>query len=82
MWRGPHAQSALLGRPLAVVTAGTGAAAGWSGEQNDLATLSSNSAHRTVAAATHQSLIDDKSDAARSSRAIGDVVRAVQEKRG
>jgi hypothetical protein len=30
----------------------------------------------------HQSLIDDKSDDARSSRAISDVVRAVQKKRG
>jgi hypothetical protein len=68
--------------PLAVVTAGTGAAASWSGEQNDLATLSSNSVHRTVAGATHHSLIDDRRDAAQSSRAIGDVVRAVQEKLG
>jgi pimeloyl-ACP methyl ester carboxylesterase len=69
-------------RPLAVVTAGTGSAAGWSGEQNDLATLSSNSLHRTIAGATHQSLIDDKSDAAQSSRAIGDIVKAVQKNRG
>jgi pimeloyl-ACP methyl ester carboxylesterase len=74
--------TSLGDRPLAVVTAGTGSAAGWSGEQNDLATLSSTSIHRTVAGATHQSLIDDKSDAARSSRAIGDVVRAVQKNRG
>jgi pimeloyl-ACP methyl ester carboxylesterase len=74
--------TSLGDRPLAVVTAGTGSAAGWSGEQNDLATLSSNSVHRTVASATHQSLIDDKSDAAQSSRAIGDVVRAVQKNRG
>jgi hypothetical protein len=44
--------------------------------------LSSNSVHRTVAGATHQSLIDDKSDAVQSSRAIGDVVTAVQKKRG
>jgi pimeloyl-ACP methyl ester carboxylesterase len=74
--------TSLGDRPLAVVTAGTGSAAGWSGEQNDLATLSSTSVHRTVAGATHQSLIDDKSDAAQSSRAIGDVVTAVQKKRG
>jgi pimeloyl-ACP methyl ester carboxylesterase len=70
--------TSLGDRPLAVVTAGTGSLAGWSGEQNNLATLSSNSVHRTVAAATHQSLIDDKSDAAQSSRAIDDIVRAVQ----
>ena len=31
--------TSLGDRPLAVVTAGTGSAAGWSGEQNDLATL-------------------------------------------
>jgi pimeloyl-ACP methyl ester carboxylesterase len=74
--------TSLEDRPLAVVTADTGSAAGWSSEQNDLATLSSNTLHRTVAGSTHQSLIDDRSDAAQSSRAIGDVVRAVQKKRG
>jgi hypothetical protein len=63
-------------------TAGTGSAAGWSGEQNDLATLSSDSLHRTVAGSTHQSLIDDKRDAAQSSRAIGDIVTAVQKSHG
>jgi hypothetical protein len=47
-----------------------------------VARLSSNSVHRTVAGATHQSLIDGKSDAIQSSRAIGDVVGAVQKKRG
>ena len=46
--------------------------------QDDLARLSSNSKHRTVAGATHQSLIDDKRDAAQSSRAIRDVVAAVR----
>jgi pimeloyl-ACP methyl ester carboxylesterase len=74
--------TSLGDRPLAVLTAGTGSAASWPAEQNDLATLSSNSVHRTLASATHQSLIDDKSDAAQSSRAIGDVVRAVQKKLG
>jgi pimeloyl-ACP methyl ester carboxylesterase len=74
--------TSLGDRPLAVVTAGTGSAAGWSREQNDLATLSSDSVHRTVARATHQSLIDDTSDAARSSRAIREIVRAVQRNRG
>jgi pimeloyl-ACP methyl ester carboxylesterase len=77
------AKLASLGdRPVAVLTAGTGSAASWATEQNDLARLSSASVHRTVAGATHQSLIDDKSDAVQSSRAIGDVVRAVQNKRG
>ena len=36
-------------RTLVVLTAGTGSAAGWSAEQNDLATLSSHSVHRTGA---------------------------------
>jgi len=65
-----------------VVTAGTGSAASWVAEQDDLATLSSNSVHRTVAGSTHASLIEDRRDAAQSSRAIGDVVRAVQTARG
>ena len=34
-----------------------------------------------VAGSTHQSLIDEKSDAAQASRAIGDVVRGVRTKR-
>jgi pimeloyl-ACP methyl ester carboxylesterase len=70
--------TSLGNRPLAVVTAGTGSEPGWAGEQNDLAKLSTNTIHHTIARATHQSLIDDKSDAAQSSRAIDDIVRAVQ----
>jgi pimeloyl-ACP methyl ester carboxylesterase len=62
--------------------AGTGSAAGWASEQNDLATLSSHSVHRTVAGSTHASLIEDKGDAAQSSRAIADVVRAVRKEHG
>jgi pimeloyl-ACP methyl ester carboxylesterase len=70
--------TSLRDRPLAVLTAGTDAEPGWTGEQNDLAKLSTDSIHRTVARATHQSLIDDKRYAAQSSRAINDVVKAVQ----
>jgi pimeloyl-ACP methyl ester carboxylesterase len=70
--------TSLGDRPLAVITAGTGSAAGWSGQQDDLATLSTNSVHRTVAGATHQSLIDSERYAAQSSRAIRDVVNEVQ----
>ncbi len=65
-------------RPLVVLSAGTGAAAGWAAEQDDLAMLSRRSSHRTVAGATHESLIEDKDDAARSSQAITDVVKAVE----
>jgi pimeloyl-ACP methyl ester carboxylesterase len=67
-------------RPLAVVSAGTGYAAGWPDQQNALARLSSNSVHRTVAGSTHQSLIDTRPDAAQSGRAIADVVSAVRAK--
>lgn len=70
--------TSLGNRPLAVLTAGTDAEPGWTGEQSDLAKLSTDSTHRTVARATHQSLIDDKRYAAQSSRAINDVVKAVQ----
>jgi pimeloyl-ACP methyl ester carboxylesterase len=69
-------------RPLVVLSAGTGSAAGWAAEQNDLAKLSSNSVHRTVAGATHASLIENDNDAGQSTRAITDVVTAVQKARG
>jgi pimeloyl-ACP methyl ester carboxylesterase len=70
--------ASLGDRPLAVITAGKGSAAGWADQQDDLATLSSNSVHHTVAGATHQSLVDDRSDAAQSSRAVRDIVTAVR----
>ena len=70
--------TSLGNRPLGVVTAGKGSQPGWTAHQNDLAKLSSNSFHRTVAGSTHQSLIDDEKDAAASSRAIRDIVVAVR----
>jgi pimeloyl-ACP methyl ester carboxylesterase len=77
------AQLKSLGdRPLGVVTAGTGSQPGWTEHQNDLAALSKRSFHRTVAGATHQSLIDDPRHAAASSRAIRDVVNAVRDGEG
>jgi pimeloyl-ACP methyl ester carboxylesterase len=72
--------TSLGNRPLGVVTAGKDSQPGWAPHQNDLATLSSNSFHRTVAGSTHQSLIDDQKDAAASSRAIRDIVIAVRNK--
>jgi pimeloyl-ACP methyl ester carboxylesterase len=72
--------TSLGNRPLGVVTAGKHSQPGWAAHQNDLATLSSNSFHRTVAGSTHQSLIDDQRDAAASSRAIRDIVIAVRNK--
>jgi pimeloyl-ACP methyl ester carboxylesterase len=65
-------------RPLTVVTAGTGSAAGWRAKQDDLAALSTNGVHRIIAGSTHQSLIDDQADAAQSSRAVRNVVEAVR----
>jgi pimeloyl-ACP methyl ester carboxylesterase len=73
------AQLTSLGdRPLAVISAGEGSAAGWAEQQDDLAILSSHSVHRTIAGSTHQSLIDEQTDASQSSRAIRDIVKAVR----
>jgi pimeloyl-ACP methyl ester carboxylesterase len=74
--------TSLGDRPLAVISAGTGYAAGWPRQQDDLARLSSNTVHRTIAGATHGSLIDDRYDAAQSSRAIREAVRAVRKEHG
>src|SRR4051794_37230325 len=65
-------------KPLTVLSAGTGSLRGWAAQQNDLARLSTNSVHRTIAGATHASLINDHVDAAQSSRAIREIVKAVQ----
>ena len=70
--------TSLGNTPLIVLSAGTGSLPGWAGQQNDLATLSTDSVHRTIAGATHASLVNDHVDAARSARAIRDVVTAVQ----
>src|SRR4051794_15295041 len=68
----------LGNKPLVVLSAGSGSMAGWAAQQNDLARLSTSSVHRTIPGATHASLINDHVDAAQSSRAIRDVVKAVQ----
>lgn len=64
-------------RPLVVVTAGIGEQAGWPAAQDRLAGLSTNSAHRVVASATHDSLITGP-DAPTSAQAILDVLEAVR----
>jgi pimeloyl-ACP methyl ester carboxylesterase len=69
-------------KPLIVLSAGTGSLPGWAAQQNDLATLSTGSVHRTIRGATHASFINDRADAAQSSRAIRDVVKAVEKARG
>src|SRR3954469_11841124 len=70
--------TSLGNKPLIVLSAGTGSLPGWGEQQNDLARLSTDSVHRTIPGATHASLINDNTDAAQSSRAIRDVVKAVQ----
>ena len=68
----------LAGTPLVVLTAGRGNAKGWMASQDKMAALSTNSVHRVVAGATHESLVDDPDGAAAVSQAIHDVVVAVQ----
>src|SRR3954453_22707335 len=70
--------TSLGNKPLIVLSAGTGSLPGWGEQQNDLARLSTDSVHRTIPGATHASLINDNTDAGQSSRAIRDVVKAVQ----
>jgi pimeloyl-ACP methyl ester carboxylesterase len=65
-------------RPLLIVTAGKGQDPGWSAAQDNLAALSTNSAHRTVAGATHEALLIDRGAAADSAQGIRDVVTAVR----
>lgn len=65
-------------KPLVVLTAGSGSAAGWSAKQNHLATLSTNNVHRVIDGATHDSLIADEEDAAATTQAILDVVSSVR----
>jgi pimeloyl-ACP methyl ester carboxylesterase len=67
----------LGGRPLIVVTAGTGQQTGWLAAQDQLAGLSTSSVHRVVDAATHTSLITGV-DAPASSQAILDLVASIR----
>jgi pimeloyl-ACP methyl ester carboxylesterase len=70
----------LENKPLAVVTAGESEPS-WLKLQDKLATLSSNSIHRVVKGATHESLVYDRSDAQATSAAIVEVVAAVRNDR-
>jgi pimeloyl-ACP methyl ester carboxylesterase len=65
-------------KPLIVLTAGRGSDAAWTVAQNRLATLSTNSVHRTIAGATHAGLVEDEEGAATTTRAILDVVSSVR----
>jgi pimeloyl-ACP methyl ester carboxylesterase len=65
-------------KPLVVLTAGVGSDATHLAAQNRLATLSSNSAHRTIAGASHEALVGEQKYAAATSQAILDVVASVR----
>ena len=68
----------LGNKPLAVVTAGTQEPS-WLKRQDKLATLtSSNSIHRVVKGATHESLLYDRSDSQATIAAIVEVVASVR----
>jgi hypothetical protein len=47
-------------KPLVVLTAGSGSAADWLSKQETLAALSTNSAHRVIAGATHSAFLMDE----------------------
>jgi hypothetical protein len=77
-FRQSQALTDFAARPLLVITAGKGQDVGWSAAQAKLATLSTNSAHRTIAGATHEALLMDQGFAADSAQGIQDVVTAVR----
>ncbi len=65
-------------KPLVVLTAGSGSDAAWIAAQDQTATLSTNSVHRVIDAASHQTLIANKEGAAATTQAILDVVSSVR----
>jgi pimeloyl-ACP methyl ester carboxylesterase len=71
----------LDSKPLVVVTADTGNAAGWEQAQDRMATLSTNSSHRVAKATTHETLLYDEADSAAAIQAIHDVVVSVRTSR-
>jgi pimeloyl-ACP methyl ester carboxylesterase len=74
-----QALTTLNDRPLAVLTASATSTGtdGWTGAQEQLATLSRNSAHRTVNS-THEGLLEDARPARESVQAITEVVSSVR----
>jgi len=69
----------LAGKPLVVLTAGSGSSAGWMEDQDHLATLSTNSAHRVIEGATHAALLHDEQYAAQTTQAIFDVISSIRD---
>lgn len=64
--------------PLVVVTARRGQDPGWFEAQDDLMTLSSNSAHRFLPDAAHDMVVGDEATARHSSDAVLEVVTAIR----
>ena len=73
-----RSMGSLVDTPLAVITAGDNQAPDWLEMQDELAALSSNSTHRVVEGATHESLLYDKGDSQVTSATIKEVVEAVR----
>lgn len=71
----------LNGKPLAIVSATVGAMRGWATAQDELARLSTNTTHRTVAGATHAALLEDKTSARVTAHSIVGVVGRAREAR-
>jgi pimeloyl-ACP methyl ester carboxylesterase len=69
--------TSLGSRPLAVVTALSGADAGWAEAQDRMVALSTNAKHVVLASATHVSIISGD-DSPVSSQAILDVVESIR----
>jgi pimeloyl-ACP methyl ester carboxylesterase len=65
-------------KPLAVLTAASGSDADKIAAHDDLTALSTNSTHRLIDDATHESLLLERQDAAATTRAILDVVSSVR----
>ncbi len=65
-------------KPLYVLTAGSGSDAEWKAAQDDLASLSTNSAHRVVDGAAHGDMFLDEEAAAATTQAILDVISSVR----
>ncbi len=64
--------------PFVVVTAGRDQQSGWAAAQDKLATLSTETVHRTIAGATHAALLADPVFAAASTEAILDAISTVR----
>ncbi len=65
-------------KPLVVLTAGIGSDSKHLAAQNQLANLSTNTGHRTIDGASHESLIAEKDGAASTTQAILDVVASIR----